>query len=148
MAANFDCCAYKLTLPEVTLADTMCHIKQTFIGKDPEAERQLVILSCQLTSLKKEVFSVELQPDMMRVGYNVRTTAQGGFTKPVSGFGLMGAGLELVVVDLQKKQQAQIFYKRGSDRKWVLEDLQLTEQVELDRNIIREKRRNMRRSLL
>lgn len=147
MAVNYDQCGYKLALPEVTLADGFCDVKLTFIGKDQEAETQLMILSCQLTSLKKDTFSVELQPDMMRIGYNIRFSTQGRFEKPVAGFGLIGAGLRIVAIDLQKKQQAEICFKRGADRKWILEDLQLTEPVEIDRSIVREKRKKLRRIL-
>lgn len=148
MAVNYDLCAYKLSLPEVAVNGSRCSVKLTFIGKDTEAETQLMILSCQLVSLKKEVFSVELQPDMMRVGYNIRVSAQGDFEKPASGFGLVGAELHLTVVDLQKKQQADISFKRGADRKWTLEDMKLTEPVEIDRSLIRERRRKMRKSIL
>lgn len=148
MAANYDLCAYKLALPEVTLENDKCRVRLTFIGKDQQAETQLMILSCHLISLKNEDFSIGLQPDMMRVGYNIRVSAQGSFEKPVRGFGLVGAGLDMTVVDLQKKQQAQIRFKRGADRKWVLEELQLTEPVEIDRNMLREKRRKMRKPIL
>lgn len=148
MAANYDLCAYKLALPEVVLDNDKCKVKLTFIGKDQQAETQLMILSCHLISLKNEDFSIELQPDMMRAGYNIRVSAQGSFEKPMRGFGLAGASLNMTVVDLQKKQQAQICFKRGADRKWVLEDLQLAEQVEIDRNMIRERRRKMRKSII
>lgn len=148
MVANYDSCGYKLTLPEVTIQADHCDVKLTFIGKDKEAETQLAILSCELISLKKETFSLELQPDMMRLGFNIRTSTAGSFAKPASGFGLVGASIKLCVIDMQKKQKAEIYFKRGADRKWALEGLELEENAEFDRSVMREKRRKLRRSIL
>ena len=60
MIANYDSCEYKLALPEVNLLADTCEIKLTFIGKTAEVQTQLAILSCELTSLKKEVYEVVL----------------------------------------------------------------------------------------
>lgn len=148
MVTNYDSCAYKLALPEVNLLEDACQVKITLIGKSADAQIQLAIMSCELTSLKQEVYDVELTPDMLRMDSNARISAVGSFPKPASGFGLVGAKIKICIVDLLNKQKADIFFSRGSDRKWVLSAIELTEHVEIDRSILRERRRKLRRSKL
>lgn len=145
MIANYDSCEYKLALPEVNLLADTCEIKLTFIGKTAEVQTQLAILSCELTSLKKEVYEVELAPDMIRIDSNVRISVTGSFTRPASGFGIAGARLKVCVADLLKKQKAEIYFLRGGDRKWLLSGIEMMENAEIDRNVLREKRRKLRR---
>ena len=148
MVANYDSCAYKLALPEVTLQADCCDVKLTFIGKNQAAQTHIAVLSCELISLKKETFSIELRPDILRLDYNIRNSATGSFEKPATGFGLVGASIHLCVVDLENKQKAEIYFKRGADRKWALEGLELEENTELDCSLIREKRKKLRRFVL
>ncbi len=148
MVTNYDACEYKLALPEVSLLPDTCEVKITFIGKTAEVQTQLAVLSCKLTSLKQEVYEVDMTPDMIRIDSNARISAVGSFQKPVSGFGLVGAKLKICIVDLQKKQKADIHFQRGADRKWALFAVELTEDAEIDRSVLREKRRKLRRPKL
>ena len=146
MYTNYDLLAFKMLLPEVNLLADRCEVKMTFVGKDPEIQTQLAITSCVFTSLKNQEFEVVLQPDLIRIDSNVRTSVQGMFERP-SGLGLVNARIKIVVTDLLGKVQANIYFKRGSNRKWSLEGIELAENVEIDRNILREKRRKLRRSI-
>lgn len=145
MVTNYDACEYKLALPEVSLLPDACEVKITFIGKSAEVQTQLAILSCELTSLKQKVYEIDMTPDMIRIDSNARVSAVGSFQKPASGFGLIGAKIKICIVDLLKKQQAEIYFQRGADRKWALFAVELTEDVEIDRSVLREKRRKLRR---
>jgi hypothetical protein len=116
------------------------------IGKSLEGQTQLAIMSCELTSMKNQVFSIALQPDMVRIEPNVRISSIGSFEK-VAGFGLANAKIKIEVADLLNKKLATIYYKRGADRKWVLEGIQLTEDFEIDRSVLRERRRKLRKMI-
>ena len=146
MYSNYDLLAFKMFLPEVSMLDNSCEVRLSFIGKKPEEQAQLAILSCQLTSFKGQVFDMTLQPDLIRVDSNARISAAGRF-EIVPGFGLVNAKIKVIVADLLGKQQADIYFKRGSDRKWSLEGIDLMENVEIDRNVLREKRRKLRRTM-
>ena len=147
MTANYDSCKYKLTLPEVRLLEDTCEVKVSVIGKGEEEQLQLAFLECEFISLKQEVFKVDLSPDLIRLESTARISAVGSFQKPTAGFGLAGAKLKICIADLLHKQKAEICFSRGADRKWVLSGMELTENAEIDRQALREKRRNLRRGI-
>jgi len=146
MYTNYELLDFKMSLPEVTLSQDQCEVKVSFIGKDSQIQTQLAILSCELTTLKQQIFQVSLQPDLIRIDSNARVSSQGCFEKP-TGFGLVHGKIKIVVSDLLNKKQAEVYFKRGSDRKWTLEGIEIIENAEIDRNILREKRRKLRRSI-
>ena len=146
MYTNYDLLAFKMYLPEVILLQDCCEVKLSFIGKAPEEQIQLAIVSCHMTSLKGQEFEIVLQPDLIRVDSRARVSSQGSFKK-TAGFGLVNARIKVVVADLRKKEQTDIYFKRGTDRKWTLEGIDLIENAEIDRNILREKRRKLRRTM-
>ena len=141
MVKNYDRCNFKLALPVVTLTGDVCKVKLTSIGRMGQEECQLGILSCKLISLKRQEYPVELQPDMMRINSNGRVISEGSFTSPGTGFGLAGARLEVCLLDLVKKEKYTVWFKRGGDRTWTFEGMDIEEQVEVDRRALREKRR-------
>lgn len=141
MIKNYDACRFKMALPEVTLSGEVCKVKVTSIGKKGQEECQLAILSCKLTSLKRQEYSVELEPNLLRLNSNGRITSEGSFTKPGAGFGLAGSSLEVSILDLLKKEKYTIVFRRGGDRKWNLEGIEAEAQVQIDRRSLREKRR-------
>lgn len=141
MIKSYDSLSFKMALPDVSLAGGSCKVKVTSIGKLGQEECQLAILSCKLISLKKQEYEVELQPDMIRLNSNARAISEGAFENPGAGFGLAGARLLVCVLDLLKKESYSITFKRGGDRKWSLEGLEIEKQVEVDRRTLREKRR-------
>lgn len=138
---NYETCNFKMAIPEVTLTGDCCRVKITTIGKMGQEECQLSIISCKLISLKSQEYEVELRPDMIRLNSNGRCTSEGSFTNPGAGFGLAGACLQVYVLDILKKEKYTISFKRGGDRKWSLQGIDVEEQVEVDRHALREKRR-------
>ena len=141
MIKSYDSLNFKLALPDVALTGESCKVKVTSIGKMGQEECQIAIVSCKLISLKKQEYEVELQPDMIRLNSNGRAISEGSFVNPGAGFGLAGATLLVCVLDLQKKEKYSIAFKRGGDRKWSLEGMEVEKQVEVDRRALREKRR-------
>lgn len=141
MIKSYDNLNFKLALPDVSLTGESCKVKITAIGKMGLEECQLAFLSCRLISLKRQEYEVELKPDMIRLNSNGRSISQGCLTDLGAGFGLAGAGLAVCVLDLLKKEKYTITFKRGGDRKWSLEGIEVQDQVEVDRRALREKRR-------
>lgn len=147
MLKSYDSCNFKMAIPDVTFASGICKVKITCIGKMGQEECQLALLSCKLISLKQQEYDIELQPDMIRLNSNGRVISEGTFENAVAGFGLAGAKLEVVVLDLLKKEKYIIFFKRGGDRKWSLEGIEVEENVEINRRALREKRRKSNKLL-
>lgn len=147
MLKNYDTCNFKMAIPVVTFAGGICKVNITCIGKMGQEECQLALLSCKLISLKQQEYKIELQPDMIRLNSNGRIISEGQFEKTEAGFGLAGAKLEVEVLDLLKKEKYTIFFKRGGDRKWLLEGIEVEENVEIDRRALREKRRKVNKLL-
>lgn len=147
MLKSYNECNFKLAIPEVTLVGDACKVRLSVIGKLGQEECQIAVLSCRLTSLKRQTYEVELQPDLIRLISNGRIICEGQFDKPEPSFGLAGARLEVCLADLLKKEKYTVYFKRGADRKWVLEGLLKEENAEIDRRALREKRRKMHRLL-
>ncbi len=143
MLKSYDTCSFKMAIPEVVMVGDKCKVKVTVIGKIGQEECQLALLFCRLTSLKRMTYEIELHPDMIRLTSNGRSISEGQLNKPEQGFGLAGASLEVCVLDILKKEKYMVHFKRGSDRKWMLEGLDVEKNVEMDRRILRERRRKV-----
>ena len=147
MLKSYDSCNFKMAIPEVTFAGGICKARITCIGKMGQEECQLALLSWKLISLKQQEYDIDLQPDMIRLNSNARVISEGTFENAAAGFGLAGAKLEVGVLDLLKKEKYTITFKRGGDRKWSLEGIEVEEHVEIDRRAMREKRRKSNKLL-